>query len=381
MEEIKKQLGVHDEKRTIGLTERLAPIRSNFIEQLFVKEASDIPSSLKLPAPPQICGLKHPGVCSEQITHSVQSAVDAVKEAVQTWIPGFGFKVEACFGPLYFVPGEESKPSVDGEFFWLSCVTPYVILCQEGDGPLLDFYAVEKVMVDLFKDGDPNSLTLVWSEDRQDVGPKNLDEATDVYRKGDKRREQIWDKEAATTRTAARTRREPVQISELDSLIKKMKESLTGIPEGDFDKDEDEVAVDELEFGKSMLSRFKRQAGKRRKATRGGRLTKKLKLKKQQQDQPKDSDGVEQQDQQQHLPEFVAPKNARKVELEGRTFFELHPRGVFTGYCLVCQHRHVDTTGKSAATEKSEAAVCCKSVTFGGKRPFSAQEARRRLLA
>ena len=95
----------------------------------------------------------------------------------------------------------------------------------------------------------------------------------------------------------------------------------------------------------------------------------------------KGTEVLQQQQQQQQDPKqkhsvaVIAPTKSRRVEIDGRTFYELHPGGRFTGYCLMCAHEsHTDSSGKFAGSP------CCKSVTFGGKRPFSPQEARQRLL-
>ena len=146
MEELKKQLGNVDD-----LTERLAPIRRNFSDQLFIKEGGDIPSNLKLPAPPQICERIHPGVCREDITFRIRTAVDALKMSVQTWIPGFGFLIEA-------VNNRTDGPATHGEYLFLACVTPYVVLAQLDIVDGLQCSSIEKVMVDMFKEGDPNTF-------------------------------------------------------------------------------------------------------------------------------------------------------------------------------------------------------------------------------
>ena len=112
--------------------------------------------------------------------------------------------------------------------------------------------------------------------------PESIERACDIFRHGEPERHQFWDDETHNEPASSgpRKKAEPVQISELDALIKKMRDNLAGIPEGDFEIDGDEVAIDDLDFGKSALSKLKGQAGKRRKAARGGRLTNHWKSKK-----------------------------------------------------------------------------------------------------
>lgn len=374
-DELQKLFG-SDEKRTLGLTERLAPLRNKLIDHLFVKDAGDIPSSLKLPTPPLICGQAHPGVCRREITFRIQTAVDALKSSLKQhqWIPGFGFRLEA-------VNNRTDGPATYGQHWFLACVTPYVILAEmKADDSEPDvgitFSCAEKIMVKMFKDGDPLSLTLIW---RDDVPPKTLHEATDLFHPndGELRRQQIWD-EATHNKPATSgpaEKKEPVQVSELDALLKQMKESLRGLPDGDFDKDEDEEAIDELAFSKSILAKFKRQAGKRRRATKGGRLTRNMKAKKKAETELQQQQNPKEKPKEKRAANFTAPKNGRRVAIDGREFFELHPGGRFTGYCLVCKHEHMDSVGNSIGQQ------CCKSVTFAGKRAMEPHEARRRLLA
>ena len=365
MQELEKTIGV-DHKRIVGLTERLAPFRSTFVDQLFVRDEGDIPSSLKLPTPPQICCRCHPGVCKKDITFRMQTAVDALKSSVQQWVPGFAFRVEAA-------NNRSDGPRTYGNHFFLACATPFVVLAQQvGDGDLdyIDYQSVESAVLDIFKNVDPLTLTFVCGSD---VPPRDMYDACDLFRHGEVQRLQFWDSETHNKPASSglRQKAQPVHISELDSLIKKMRDSLRGIPEGDFDRDEDEAAIDALDFGKSALSKLKRQAGKRRKASTGCQLTKNVKSKK------KATVELQQKQQEpQHKVSavFVAPKNSRRVEIGGRTFYELHPGGVFTCYCLICEHRHTDKSGKGAGV------ACCKSATFGDKRPFSLEEARKRLL-
>ena len=149
---------------------------------------------------------------------------------------------------------------VNTSFF--ACVTPYVILAG-SDPELCDaitYHSVESVVVEMFKEGDPRTLSFVW---RADVPPESIERACDIFRHGEPERHQFWDDETHNEPASSgpRKKAEPVQISELDALIKKMRDNLAGIPEGDFEIDEDEVAIDDLDFGKSVLSKLKdRQA-------------------------------------------------------------------------------------------------------------------------